>query len=85
MAYCRRDRVIHVLLRNYLVHNIFAHPAMEILHRTGWHGLADYVHDRTVPEEDRTLQSPREAVPRIDPTDLPNMLAGNGHWRDYVT
>lgn len=38
---------------NYTIHNIFAHPLMEILHILGFTELGNKIHDATLPKEDR--------------------------------
>lgn len=37
--------------KNYAVHNIIAHPLMEILKWIGKNDLANKVHDQTLPKE----------------------------------
>ena len=38
---------------NYTIHNLIAHPIMEILHLFGLSELGDKVHDATLPYETR--------------------------------
>jgi len=35
----------------YTIHNVIAHPLMEILYQLGLHELSTKVHDSTVPSE----------------------------------
>lgn len=41
------------LYRNYFVHNMFAHPAMEILSRLGFARLSEFIHDVTLPKDEK--------------------------------
>tara|TARA_B100000674_G_scaffold471701_1_gene460774 strand:+ start:622 stop:768 length:147 start_codon:yes stop_codon:yes gene_type:complete len=36
---------------SYTIHNIIAHPLMEILHLIGFTELGDKIHDATLPKE----------------------------------
>ena len=38
-------------MRSWFVHNCIGHPAMQILNMLGRPDWADYIHDRTLPEE----------------------------------
>jgi len=40
------------MFRSWFVHNLFAHPAMQILNMVGLHRAAEYVHDSTLPLTD---------------------------------
>jgi hypothetical protein len=40
---------INPIYKNWFVHNIFAHPVMQILNMIGLKRLANMVHDRTIP------------------------------------
>ena len=35
----------------YTLHNLVAHPLMEILHLCGWTELGNKIHDMTLPKE----------------------------------
>lgn len=37
----------------YTLHNVAAHPAMEVLHLLGFDRAAKWVHDKTLPKGDR--------------------------------
>ena len=37
----------------YTIHNIIAHPLMEILHLIGFTKLGNKIHDLTLPREDK--------------------------------
>ena len=37
---------------NYTIHNLIAHPLMEILHLLGFTKLGNKIHDMTLPKED---------------------------------
>ena len=37
----------------YTIHNIIAHPLMEILHLIGFTELGNKIHDLTLPKEDK--------------------------------
>lgn len=39
-----------ILYKNWFVHNVFAHPLMQILDMIGLNTIASYVHDSTLPE-----------------------------------
>ena len=39
-----------VIYKNWWVHNIVAHPLMQILGSLGFVGLSDALHDATLPE-----------------------------------
>ena len=36
----------------WTIHNVFAHPASELLFQIGFEDLSELVHDYTMPEED---------------------------------
>lgn len=38
------------LYKNWWVHNMFAHPTMQVLNSLGFHTLAAHVHDSTLPD-----------------------------------
>ena len=38
--------------KNWFVHNIFAHPLMQILNMVGLDSIAVIVHDSTLPEDE---------------------------------
>jgi hypothetical protein len=38
-------------MRNWAIHNLVAHPLMEILHWFGCDDWGEWLHDRTVPPE----------------------------------
>lgn len=39
------------MLKNWFVHNMFAHPAMQLLRMIGLGRLGDKIHDYTIPKE----------------------------------
>lgn len=39
------------LWKNWTVHNLFAHPAMELCSLVGLRDLGNWIHDATVPED----------------------------------
>ena len=39
------------LYKNWPVHNLIAHPLMQILHWVGLSGLGDRLHDATLPPD----------------------------------
>lgn len=41
----------------YTIHNLFAHPLMEILHLIGFSELGNKIHDITLPKEDQKQNS----------------------------
>jgi len=38
---------------NYTIHNLFAHPLMEIFHLLGFTELGNKIHDMTLPKENK--------------------------------
>ena len=38
---------------NYTIHNLIAHPVMEILHLIGFTELGNKIHDITLPKSDK--------------------------------
>ena len=40
----------------YTIHNLFAHPVMEILHLMGFSKLGDRIHDATLPKSHNHAQ-----------------------------
>jgi len=39
------------MFRNWPIHNLFAHPAMEVLSWFGLHDLGNKIHDATLPRD----------------------------------
>ena len=44
----------------YTVHNLFAHPAMEVCHLIGFSELGDKIHDATLPWDHGESHSEKE-------------------------
>jgi len=40
----------------YTIHNVIAHPLMELLYQLGLHGLSSKLHDCTLPTESESDQ-----------------------------
>jgi hypothetical protein len=51
------DRLGHF---KWSVHNLFAHPIMEMLHLVGLSSLGNKLHDFTIPEPSHTLDHEHE-------------------------
>ena len=59
--------------KNYAVHNIIAHPLMEVLKWIGQDTLANKVHDKTLPKEgvtEKNTANTKNDVPEINRTIL---------------
>ena len=59
--------------KNYAVHNIIAHPLMEILSWIGKNDLANKIHDQTLPKKgvsERNTANTESDVPEINRTIL---------------
>ena len=59
--------------KNYAVHNIIAHPLMEVLKWIGQDTLANKVHDQTLPKEgiiEQNTANTENDVPEINRTIL---------------
>lgn len=39
-----------ILYKNWFIHNVFAHPLMQILNMIGLDVMASYIHDSTLPK-----------------------------------
>lgn len=45
---------------NYTIHNLIAHPLMEILHLLGFTELGNRIHDKTLPKEEKDNETKLE-------------------------
>lgn len=56
-------------IKNYAVHNIIAHPLMEILTWIGKDTLANKIHDKTLPKEgidEQNTANTKNDVPEVN-------------------
>lgn len=45
----------------FTIHNLIAHPLMEIFYQVGLHDLSELIHEITQPHEEQTLRDEHES------------------------